>query len=133
MRNIDDIIKFAKERGPKTISVACCQDEELIKNCQDVWHDYPSVENYYQSEKANDKDSFEQGNLKGEDAYYASLDDGEPFYAVGVKGKEPQYECNEHRHCEHDGAFHIERSVERGFFFFRHCLYNLGFTYCVSV
>ena len=30
MRNIDDIIKFAKERGPKTISVACCQDEEVL-------------------------------------------------------------------------------------------------------
>ena len=30
MRNIDDIIKFAKERGPKTISVDCCQDEEVL-------------------------------------------------------------------------------------------------------
>ena len=30
MRNIDDIIKFAKERGQKTISVACCQDEEVL-------------------------------------------------------------------------------------------------------
>ena len=30
MRNIDDIIKFAKERGPKTISVACCQDEDVL-------------------------------------------------------------------------------------------------------
>ena len=30
MRNIDDIIKFAEERGPKTISVACCQDEEVL-------------------------------------------------------------------------------------------------------
>ena len=30
MRNIDDIIKFAKERGPKIVSVACCQDEEVL-------------------------------------------------------------------------------------------------------
>lgn len=30
MRNIDDIVKFAKERGPKTISVACCQDKEVL-------------------------------------------------------------------------------------------------------
>ena len=30
MRNIDDIIKYAEERGPKTISVACCQDEEVL-------------------------------------------------------------------------------------------------------
>lgn len=30
MKNIDDIIKFAKERGPKTISVACCQDKEVL-------------------------------------------------------------------------------------------------------
>ena len=30
MRNIDDIIKFAKERGPKTVSVACCQDKEVL-------------------------------------------------------------------------------------------------------
>lgn len=30
MRNIKDIIKFAKERGPKTVSVACCQDKEVL-------------------------------------------------------------------------------------------------------
>lgn len=30
MRNIQDIIKFAKERGPKTVSVACCQDREVL-------------------------------------------------------------------------------------------------------
>ncbi|MEG0180589.1 MAG: phosphate butyryltransferase [Terrisporobacter sp.] len=30
MRNIQDIIKFAKERGPKTVSVACCQDKEVL-------------------------------------------------------------------------------------------------------
>lgn len=30
MRNIDDIIKFAKKRGPKTISIACCQDKEVL-------------------------------------------------------------------------------------------------------
>lgn len=30
MRNIDDIIKLAKERGPKIVSVACCQDEEVL-------------------------------------------------------------------------------------------------------
>lgn len=30
MRNIHDIIKFAKERGPKTVSVACCQDKEVL-------------------------------------------------------------------------------------------------------
>ncbi len=27
MRNFEEVIKFAKERGPKTISVACCQDK----------------------------------------------------------------------------------------------------------
>ncbi len=30
MKNFNDIIKFAKERGPKTISVACCQDKEVL-------------------------------------------------------------------------------------------------------
>lgn len=30
MRSIDDIIKFAKKRGVKTISVACCQDKEVL-------------------------------------------------------------------------------------------------------
>lgn len=30
MRNIDDIIKSAKARGPKTVAVACCQDREVI-------------------------------------------------------------------------------------------------------
>lgn len=40
------------------------------KSARDVWHGYPSVENYYQSEKAIDKEGFEQGNLKGPEAYY---------------------------------------------------------------
>lgn len=30
MRNFQEVIKFAKERGPKTISVACCQDKEVL-------------------------------------------------------------------------------------------------------
>lgn len=30
MRSIEDIIKFAKKRGPKIISVACCQDSEVL-------------------------------------------------------------------------------------------------------
>ena len=30
MKNFKEIIKFAKERGPKTISVACCQDKEVL-------------------------------------------------------------------------------------------------------
>ncbi|MDR1774593.1 MAG: phosphate butyryltransferase [Clostridioides sp.] len=30
MRNFEEVIKFAKERGPKTISVACCQDKEVL-------------------------------------------------------------------------------------------------------
>lgn len=30
MRNFDEVTKFAKERGPKTISVACCQDKEVL-------------------------------------------------------------------------------------------------------
>lgn len=59
------------EHNKNPLELACCQDEELIKNCQGIWHSYPSVENYYQSEKAIDKKGFEQGNLKGEDAYYA--------------------------------------------------------------
>ena len=28
--NFEEVIKFAKERGPKTISVACCQDKEVL-------------------------------------------------------------------------------------------------------
>lgn len=30
MRNFSEVIKFAKKRGPKTISVACCQDKEVL-------------------------------------------------------------------------------------------------------
>ncbi|SHH19167.1 phosphate butyryltransferase [Tepidibacter thalassicus] len=30
MRNFEEVIKFAKERGPKTISVACAQDKEVL-------------------------------------------------------------------------------------------------------
>lgn len=30
MRNFSEVIKFAKERGPKIISVACCQDKEVL-------------------------------------------------------------------------------------------------------
>ena len=30
MKNFNEIIQFAKERGPKTISVACCQDKEVL-------------------------------------------------------------------------------------------------------
>ena len=30
MKNFKEIIKFARERGPKTISVACCQDKEVL-------------------------------------------------------------------------------------------------------
>lgn len=30
MKNFKEIIKFAKERGPKTISVACCQYKEVL-------------------------------------------------------------------------------------------------------
>ena len=30
MRNINEIIKFAKEKGPKIVSVACCQDKEVL-------------------------------------------------------------------------------------------------------
>ncbi len=30
MRSFEEVIKFAKERGPKTISVACCQDKEVL-------------------------------------------------------------------------------------------------------
>ncbi len=30
MRNFNDVIKYAKERGPKTISVACSQDKEVL-------------------------------------------------------------------------------------------------------
>lgn len=30
MRNFEEVIKFAEERGPKTISVACCQDKEVL-------------------------------------------------------------------------------------------------------
>ena len=59
------------EHNKNPLELVCCQDTEVIKNCQDIWHGYPSVENYYQSEKAIDKKGFEQGNLKGEDAYYA--------------------------------------------------------------
>ncbi|MGL5312488.1 MAG: phosphate butyryltransferase [Peptostreptococcaceae bacterium] len=30
MKNFQEVIKFAKERGPKTIAVACCQDKEVL-------------------------------------------------------------------------------------------------------
>ncbi|SHK18285.1 phosphate butyryltransferase [Paramaledivibacter caminithermalis] len=30
IRNFNDVIKYAKERGPKTISVACAQDAEVL-------------------------------------------------------------------------------------------------------
>ena len=30
MRSFNDVIKYAKERGPKTISVACSQDKEVL-------------------------------------------------------------------------------------------------------
>ena len=30
MNSFEQIIRFAKERGPKTISVACCQDKEVL-------------------------------------------------------------------------------------------------------
>ncbi|MDR0879078.1 MAG: phosphate butyryltransferase [Clostridioides sp.] len=30
MRNFEEVKKFARERGPKTISVACCQDKEVL-------------------------------------------------------------------------------------------------------
>ena len=30
MRSFDEVIKFAKERGPKVISVACSQDKEVL-------------------------------------------------------------------------------------------------------
>jgi phosphate butyryltransferase len=30
MRDFESLLKFAKEKGPKTISVACCQDKEVL-------------------------------------------------------------------------------------------------------
>lgn len=30
MRSFEDVIKFAKERGPKIVAVACCQDKEVL-------------------------------------------------------------------------------------------------------
>ncbi|SKC35596.1 phosphate butyryltransferase [Maledivibacter halophilus] len=30
IRNFDDVFKFAKERGPKTIAIACAQDAEVL-------------------------------------------------------------------------------------------------------
>lgn len=30
MKSFEQVIKFAKERGPKVISVACCQDKEVL-------------------------------------------------------------------------------------------------------
>ena len=30
MRNFEEVVKFARERGPKKISVACCQDKEVL-------------------------------------------------------------------------------------------------------
>ncbi|EPZ61203.1 phosphate acetyl/butaryl transferase family protein [[Clostridium] sordellii ATCC 9714] len=30
MRSFNDVIRYAKERGPKTISVACSQDKEVL-------------------------------------------------------------------------------------------------------
>lgn len=58
------------EHNKNPFNCALCQDINLVKKIDNVNHQYPSVENYYQSEKA-DREDFEQGNLKGEDAYYA--------------------------------------------------------------
>ncbi len=30
MTNFEEVVKFARERGPKTISVACCHDKEVL-------------------------------------------------------------------------------------------------------
>lgn len=30
MKSFSEVIKFARERGPKTISVACSQDKEVL-------------------------------------------------------------------------------------------------------
>lgn len=58
------------EHNKNPFNCALCQDINLVKKIDNVNHQYPSVENYYQSEKA-DREDFEQGNLKGKDAYYA--------------------------------------------------------------
>lgn len=58
------------EHNKNPFNCVLCQDINLVKKIDNVNHQYPSVENYYQSEKA-DREDFEQGNLKGKDAYYA--------------------------------------------------------------
>ncbi len=36
IRNFNDVLKFAKERGPKTIAVACAQDTEVLMAVNDA-------------------------------------------------------------------------------------------------
>lgn len=36
IRNFNDVLKFAKERGPKTIAVACAQDTEVLMAINDA-------------------------------------------------------------------------------------------------
>ena len=36
IRNFNDVLKFAKERGPKTIAIACAQDPEVLKAIDDA-------------------------------------------------------------------------------------------------
>ncbi|WP_432403675.1 phosphate butyryltransferase [Wukongibacter sp. M2B1] len=36
IRNFNDVLKFAKERGPKTIAVACAQDAEVLMAIEDA-------------------------------------------------------------------------------------------------
>ncbi|WP_432666816.1 phosphate butyryltransferase [Wukongibacter baidiensis] len=36
IRNFNDVLKFAKERGPKTIAVACAQDAEVLMAVNDA-------------------------------------------------------------------------------------------------
>lgn len=36
IRNFNDVLKFAKERGPKTIAIACAQDPEVLRAIDDA-------------------------------------------------------------------------------------------------
>ncbi|MDK2919711.1 MAG: phosphate butyryltransferase [Candidatus Petromonas sp.] len=36
IKNFKDVLKFAKERGPKTIAVACAQDSEVLKAIEEA-------------------------------------------------------------------------------------------------
>lgn len=67
---LSNFYEHNKDANNKDRSTYGFLNPNFPESSRDIWHGYPSVENYYQSEKAIDKEGFEQGNLKGPEAYY---------------------------------------------------------------